>query len=446
MTGHSKLEEHLGEGPITGRHILIVLICFCMNIADGFDVFAMSYAAPAVIADLSIDATSLGVVFSAALMGMAAGSFILAPFADRFGRRKLLLLSLAITSAAMFATSQAQTVSQLAAWRFVTGAGIGCIMPAVIPLVTEIMPKRLKNLAALFVVAGYGVGSVIAGPVAGQMIPATGWQGPFLAGGAITTLLLVITFVFVPESITFTARNAGGTNGLERVNRLLRRFGRQPLQSLSPLDEEKTSARSSPATLFGAKLIRTTVLLWLTAFFLYWTAYFLPNWTPTLFVKSGLSQSAGINALTVFAIGAVIGSLGLSLISAIFDVSKILIASLIAYAVVLGCVVFLRTDTLSTLNILIFFCGIFAAGTNGLYAVLHAAYPAELRSTAIGWGSGAGRIGAILSPLVAGTLVDEGWSMYSLFGFIVIPPLLGAALLLGIWRFLQANRTQEAAS
>lgn len=87
----------------TARQILVVATCFILNMLDGMDVLILSYIAPALSSDWQVSPESLGVVFSAGLAGMAAGGLLIAPLADRFGRRKLILASLIMMAVAMFA-------------------------------------------------------------------------------------------------------------------------------------------------------------------------------------------------------------------------------------------------------------------------------------------------------------------------------------------------------
>lgn len=435
----------LEDGHISPMQIVVLMSCFLMNIADGFDILAMSYAAPAITSDLGIDGKRLGIVFSAVMIGMTVGSFGLAPLGDRFGRRPLILASLAITSVAMICTSQVDNLWQLSIFRFLTGIGIGCILPTLVPMVSEIFPRKLKSLAILFVVSGYGIGSVIAGPVTKFIVPEYGWPALFISGGVATGSLLLLGWFCVPESLEFAANNQRDPNRLKTVNRILKAFGRATLQALPDPPATGSEPSASVAALFSRTLLPTTLLLWSVAFMLYWAAYFMPNWTPTLFVASGFTGEAGINALTLFALGAVVGSLTLALLSAAWDTSKLLVASLVLNVATLGAVVFLGASSMFILSSLIFLSGFFTAGINGLYAVLGAAYPNRIRATGVGWGTGMGRIGAILSPVAVGMLVDEGWDMYQLFSAVIVPPLLLAAGILLVWRMFFSASTAEAA-
>ena len=84
--------------------LLVVGLCFAINMVDGMDVVIMSYIAPALARDWGIAPDAMGVVFSAGLVGMAIGGIFIAPLADRMGRRKIILAALALMSAGMIAS------------------------------------------------------------------------------------------------------------------------------------------------------------------------------------------------------------------------------------------------------------------------------------------------------------------------------------------------------
>jgi MFS family permease len=81
------------ESSWSRLQIFAVGICFVLNMLDGMDILMMSYLAPAIASDWNIGAGVLGVVFSAALAGMMVGALLLAPLADQFGRRPVILWS-----------------------------------------------------------------------------------------------------------------------------------------------------------------------------------------------------------------------------------------------------------------------------------------------------------------------------------------------------------------
>ncbi len=83
------------------------------------------------------------------------------------------------------------------------------------------------------------------------------------------------------------------------------------------------------------------------------------------------------------------------------------------------------------LNGLIFLIGVLLQGAfTALYALAARIYPTSVRATGVGWGAGLGRVGAIVSPIIAGLLTASGWGMYSLFLLFAVPLIVAAIMLL----------------
>ena len=109
----------------TPLQYLVIYLCFFLNMLDGMDVLAISLAAPVLAREWQINPQTLGAVFSAALVGMALGAILLAPKADTWGRRRLIIICMAVIAVGMLCTPLAKAVPQLIVLRFVTGLGVG---------------------------------------------------------------------------------------------------------------------------------------------------------------------------------------------------------------------------------------------------------------------------------------------------------------------------------
>ena len=429
-----EIRNRIDDGPLVSGQIIIFLICFLLNLADGFDLVAMSYAAPALSENWSVKANELGVIFSAALTGMTAGALFLSPMSDKFGRRKVILLSVVSTSCSMFSTLYANTIEQMVIIRFVTGIGIGGILSSAASIASEFAHSRYRSFAVIFVGSGFSVGMVIAGPIAAYVIPEQGGRQLFLYGGVLTASLFVLAYWYLPESIEYLASKSGDEqNRLDQINRLLERMKRRKLEILPTLQKSNTAKKSNVGSLLNAQYRKRTLHLWAIFFPAYWASYFLVNWIPILFVKLGLSQTDGIFALTIYTLGGLVGALAIGYLSTRIGLLNLLAAMFLITVIFLGLIVLIRPDSLKLMNSLVFVIGFAYTGANtALYAVATQIYPAEIRATGLGWGIGLGRIGAIVSPVVAGFLVAAGWDMYSLFLFIAIPPIVISGLL--IWK------------
>lgn len=424
--------QQIDEMPMSFHQYLVIGICFLLNIADGFDVLAMSYAGPALREDWSVAASELGIIFSAALAGMMIGALVLSPMSDKFGRRKVILLSVAITGLSMLATIIAESIPQLIVIRFFTGIGIGGILASAASIASEYSSAKVRSLSVIVVTTGYTVGAILAGPIANVVIPNEGWQQLFYYGGVFTVILFFLALFLLPESIDYVAGKPGpAEQRLSAVNKLLRKIKKQPLDSLPDL-EKKDIQQGNVMGLFHPKLRRTTFQIWTIMFTGFWSTYFMVNWIPTLFVDIGFSKAEANDALILYTIGGLVGALLVGFLSTRLTLNKLISSTLfITCSLLAGWAVF-QPSSLNVINITLTIIGFFfTGGFTAMYALIAQNYPSEVRTTGVGWGIGLGRFGAVLSPMVAGILVGQGWDMYDLFLMVAIPPALAAGIL--IW-------------
>lgn len=403
--------------------VFAVGICFTLNMVDGMDILMMSYLAPAIIGDWHLSSASLGVVFSAALAGMMVGALLLAPLADQFGRRPVILCSVALMGLAMIACGFAPDVTALIGLRFVVGLGIGAILASMAAITSEYAPARYRIFAVALLQAGYPVGAMLAGLVVLQLLPVHGWRTLMSGAGVVTLLLLPVAFVLLPESLEFLEkRQPPGV--LARINAIRRRMGRPPLTRLSALGARKPV---EIGLLFRDDRWKQTLTLWAAFFCCYMTLYFAIAWVPRLAIEAGLDRGQAIVAGTVYNLGAFVGGLLLCWLLFRLDVRRLVLAmmlggsaSLVAFGVPMSV----------PLTLIVAFCiGLTVqGGFNGLYPLVAAAYPAEIRSTGIGWCIGVGRSGAVIGPLVAGWLLANQQPLYVVF-LVFTVPLVAAGLL-----------------
>jgi MFS family permease len=417
--------------PVPPRQWLMILVCLLLNLADGFDVLAMSYAAPSIAAEWSVRPDALGVVFSAALAGMTLGSMFLAGLADVYGRRRVVIAAALSMSLAMLATAFAQNVWQLGVLRLITGLGIGVLIPASAAMATEFAPRVYRNAAVVLVAAGFSFGAVSAGFLSTILIEAFGWRAVFVSGALLTAALALIGVGLLRESLQFiVARPLPDAERLAWTNRVLVSLGRPPLARLqNPMPMAAPRASTGVFTLLRPPLRTRTLLLW-TLFFSYmWSSYLLSNWIPSLFVHAGYSRAEGIVALTWWTTGALIGALALGAAAIRWTMQTLAGGMLLAAAILAAAWVGIHDLPLLAQQVLIGLNGFMLSAIYGVYPIVTSAYPVEVRTAATGWCIDVGRVGAILSPMVTGVLVAQGWPLEWLILTLLVPTLLLTAAL-----------------
>jgi benzoate transport len=406
----------------TGRQLLVVAICFILNMLDGMDVLILSYIAPALSADWQISPESLGVVFSAGLAGMAAGGLLIAPLADRFGRRVLILLSLIMMAAAMFGSSIATSVAELIASRFVVGIGIGTVLASMAALTAEYAPPKHRTFAVGFLQAGYPVGATITGFIVASHVGVHGWQTMLLGAAILCATAIPLVFVLLPESIEFLLTRQP-KNALARANRLLVAVGQPPLDAL-PERRQAEKRHSGVRGLLSDGRAASTLLLWTAIIFSFMTLYFVISWIPKLAVEAGLPATQAIYAGAIYNIGAFVGTSSIGLVAMRFDLRRLILVYMLLAAgalILFGAVAMPLAATLGTA----FLIGVFVqGGFNGCYPLATSLYPPEARGTGIGWAMGIGRIGAVIGPMLGGVLLAEKVSLPVIFTIFAVPVVL----------------------
>lgn len=432
------IRKTIDTTPMSGFQWYIVGLATFLNALDGYDVLAMAFTANAVSGEFGLNGSQLGLLLSAGLVGMALGSLILGPFADKLGRRRILIISLLINLVGLALSATAGSSTELAIWRVVTGIGIGGILATVTVITSEYSNNKNRGMAVSIYTAGYGLGATLGGLLAARLIPEFGWRSVFLAGAAATLASLILVVVSIPESVDYlrVKRPAGAE---EKALKIARRIGKPDtigLGTVNPAD----SAQVKLSDLLSGPFKVTTLKLWAAFFFIMFGFYFANSWTPKLLVESGMTENQGIIGGLALTLGGTFGSLIYGVITTRFNSRHTLMVFTVLSALTL--VVFITTTSIPMLafgsGVLV---GMLINGcVAGLYTVTPAAYPSALRTTGVGWGIGIGRFGAIFAPITVGALLDAGWTPPSLYAAVAVVVVLAAVALIGIRPYLGAEQ------
>ena len=414
------LLEHSTIGPIQVRVFVLTMASLVM---DGFDVQAMGYVAPAIIAEWGITPSLLGPVFAAANVGVLIGSLVFSVVADKIGRRPVLVGATLFFAAMSLATATAQDVTQLLWLRFIAGIGMGCIIPNSTALIGEYSPARSRVTLMMCITVGFTIGAALGGFVAAWMIPAFGWQSVFVFGGAVPMVVALFMIWGLPESLRLLALRRRGRPALARWVKEL-----DPHVHVDDATEfvvDEPSRGGMPFVhLFREGRGVATLLLWVINFMNLLVLYSVANWLPTVITGMGYQQQTAVLVGAVLQTGGAIGTFGLAWLIARRGFLPMLIGT---FAVATVSIAFIGQPGLSLLllTIIVFVAGwCIVGGQPGINALSATFYPTELRSTGVGWGLGIGRIGGIVGPLIGGVLLGRQWQPQELFWAAAVPALV----------------------
>ena len=432
----------IDKGAMTTMQFVIVAITVLLNAMDGFDVLAISVSGPGIMSEWGIDRAQLGVILSMELIGMAFGSILLGGVADKYGRRSMTLGCLMVMAFGMYMATTATSPTTLSLWRVFTGLGIGGMLSTTNAVVAEFSNNRRRAMCISMMVIGYPIGGIFCGEIGKAVLDATGsnWRTMFVFGAIMSAALIPVVYFLVPESIHWLARKQPA-GALEKINAALTKLGHAAVNALPaiPADLRKKSVLD----IFSPSLAMITILVTCAYFFHIITFYYILKWTPTLVVQMGMNASAASGVLTWANVGGALGGAAFGLLTTRFGLKPLSIAILLLAAV--GVTLFGRSEpNITSLSYWAAFAGFFGnAGVSGLYSIVAYAFPTHVRATGTGFVIGVGRGGAVLSPMIAGYLLQSGTTLANVGMVMAIGSLLAA----GVLCFLKmgTDKTADAA-
>ncbi|WP_250627142.1 MFS transporter [Pinirhizobacter soli] len=449
MPGVVSLDELVDGQKIGSLVIRIVVLSLLVQCADGFDLAAMSYAAPELIRAWHFPPADLGPVFSAGLVGMALGGPLLGYVGDRYGRRVAIIVSTVVYGLFSLATVFAPNLTVMLLLRFVLGVGLGGLLPNTVALNAEFAPRRLRATLIIIMFMGLAVGGILPSVVA-TTLSRFGWQAFFVVGGVAPLLLAVALYFLLPESIKFLVAKKGGGPEATRLAAALRPdlaiTPETRLVMTAPRDGANTF---SPALLFADGLAWITVLVWLLFSAALVVNFFVNSWMPTLFRAEGLTANQTAVTQAAYYVGGIVGGLAISRM-----IDRWGIVAIAGYFL-LGCpvVASIGTPGLShvALTFAVFLTGACVLGSQlGMNAVTGMIYPTTIRSKGAGWASAVGRIASTLGPVAGGALIARHTPLPKLFLAPLVPLAIGAmgafALLYFCYRRFRGLRLHETAA
>jgi MFS family permease len=263
---------------------------------------------------------------------------------------------------------------------------------------------------------GYHVGAVATAALALVVVESIGWRWMFVIGAAPALVLVPLMWRFLPESAAYLLAH-GRRAEAEQV---AHRYGLQLESPDAPVtahagEPDAGGAAATIRTLFTSAYVRNTVAIGVTSFMGLLLVYGLNNWLPTIMREAGYDLGDAFLFLLVLNVGAIVGLLVAGTVADRIGARTAGMAWFAAGALFLA---LLSIELpVGALYLMCFLTGCFVFSAQVLvYAFTSANHPSQVRATALGWSAGAGRIGAIVGPVITGALVTAGiafpWGFY----------------------------------
>ena len=396
--------DRLGLGAFQWR---LLLICGLTWAADAMEVLLMGFALPGISESFGLrpGSTETKWLLSATFAGMFVGAWFWGWMADRLGRRRVFLTTVALGIVFGLSGAFAPGVAWLVAARFLTGFAIGGTLPVDYAMMAEFVPTAWRGRFLVYLESFWALGTILVAALAWGLStllpPGEAWRW-LLALAALPGLIGLLARLGVPDSprsLLVRGQEAQARAALARVARL----NGQTLPE-APLEVPEHPARVSPAQLFTGGLGRRTLLLAAVWFGLSLGYYGIFAWLPSFLKAQGMELGAVYRTTLLLALAQVPGYMLAAYLVERVGRRATLVGYLLASAA--GAYLFLAAGTpalvLATSALLSF---ALLGAWGALYAYTPELYPTPLRTSGMGFVSGMARVASVLSPSVGALLL-----------------------------------------
>jgi len=375
--------------------------------ADAMQVLAVGFTAASIAASFGLtvpQALQTGTLF---FLGMMIGAYVFGRLADRFGRRRVLIVTVACDAVFGLLSVFAPNFTLLLVCRFLTGLAVGGTLPVDYAMMAEFLPPKNRGRWLVFLEGFWAVGTVVvalAAWAAASAGVADAWRYIF----AVTAIPALIGFwlrLWVPESPLYLLRQGRGEEVKTILNQILRTNGKPEL-------EEGVTIAPPPAIagegLFSPLLRRRTVLILGTWFVVSLSYYGVFTWLPARLAGEGFGFVRGYGFLVLVALAQLPGYALAAYGVEAWGRRPTLVGFLLASAI--GCLLFVISTTTVSIGGSILLMSFALLGTWGaLYAFTPELYPTASRGTGMGAAGAMARLGGLLAPSVMAFVIAQSF-------------------------------------
>ncbi|MFF3767051.1 MFS transporter [Streptomyces sp. NPDC001922] len=372
-------------------------MCFAVLVFDGYDLIVYGAVLPELLryGPWDLQPAEAGTIGSYAAAGMLVGALGAGFLTGRLGHRRILLTGVAWFSLAMTGCALATSAGMFGLFRVAGGIGLGAVMPTAVALTAAYSDPRHRGRSNALMFSGYSVGGILAASLAVVLLPELGFRALFWAGAAPLLFLPVLARHLPPDDIPRT---------------------RPVPRGAGPFRELLRPPHRGPALLFAV-----------VSFFGLLLVYGLNAWLPQIMKSAGHPLTDSLLFLVVLNGGAIAGTLVFAPLGDRAGMRRV-----VALAFGLAAVSILLLSVARAVPVLHALTAVAGFGTVGTQVLVNghvaAHFPAPVRTAALSWSLGVGRLGAIAGPAFGGLIASSGaaaeWNFYA----FAVPAALAAGL------------------
>ncbi|HEX5391493.1 MAG TPA: MFS transporter [Burkholderiaceae bacterium] len=430
-----QLENALNGIGVTRSHKTIIFLVVCGVLFDVFEQNAVGLVGPLLREQWGLSATDIGFLNTITFIAAATGRLLSGYCADRFGRRFMLNVNLALFTLGAIGCALAPNYTMLAVARFVVGLGLGGEITTAVTMLAEFCSARFRGTAVGMInVGGGGLGNMLAPAFAlgvFALFPGeNAWR--WLFGCLVLPALFI---VFYRRHVPETPRFLLSQGKVDEANKVLSMLaagklanGQFPIHAYvtaGAATQTGNAPRSSFLDIFRGGLARRTVAVGVASWMTFGAQLSVLTLMPTILVAQGYSITKSFTFTIIMQSGSLLGALAASSLGYYFPRKRVLTAGAIA-----ACLAGLAFGNLTSNVAMVLVCGalfqfcVLTLNTT-IWIFAPELYPTRVRGLGTSFLLALGTVGGALSQVLAGKMFDLH-GVAGMFGMIATMYLIFA--------------------
>ncbi|AZF58544.1 MFS transporter [Pseudomonas sp. R11-23-07] len=390
--------------PLTRTHLRCCLVLFLVFAIEAWEMMIIVYTAPLIAEEFSLDALAVGNLIGAMFIGMLLGALAWGRLAERIGRKRAIIWSLASYGVVSLASAFSPDYSTLYALRLLSGIAAVGMMVVTFAHFQELLPIRHRGALTVYLASGWPIGMLLALGATVWLLP-QGWRAIIILS-SLGGLWAIAVARWVPESPYWLASVGRQQEARASINALSRGTVKLDDECVLQVDRSTSGLHRE---LFKGGLLGISLLQITVNFTFSWGYWGLQTWLPTLLQQRGLNLPQSYGFIALSALCMIPGYMTASYLTGRFGRKKIIVGFISAS--VLAGYGFANSTSLEMLYLSNFALAFFSLGAWGVWgAWIGELYPTSLRTVSYGWAIFAQRMANVLAPSLIGALIAYGSS------------------------------------
>ncbi|MCM3118627.1 MFS transporter [Neobacillus sp. MER 74] len=404
--------------PFTKKHRFVGVALFMAFVIEAWEMMIIIMISGAIAAEFSLTPVQVGSLIGAIFLGMIPGTYVWGIVGDKIGRKKTIIYSLLLYGVVSAVSAFSPNYETLYTLRLLSGFSLGGVLACIFPYYEEMLPVKQRGKAAVFLSAGWPIGTLIALGITSLLMNLDGVLGGWRAIIFISSLAGFWAFVIrkIPESPYWLAGKGRTDEAKQIISELSE--GKTVVSQGTELYVSKVK-QGSIFEIFKTKMIKTTALQTIVNFcfsFGYWGLY---TWIPTLLQQKGLSMGQSLGFVALSAVAQIPGYIVAAHLTSKYGRKKVMFA-FVLFASIFG-FAFAYSSSVFQLYAFNFALGFFSLGAWGVWNTWFGEiYPTNVRGVGYSWGVGGQRWANTVAPSLIGFVIGLGWVFGATVSFIQV--------------------------